>query len=110
MNEPTAKDLVTLMYLHLDSMHASKTKQVDVDYGTHLVDRIYFQLSKEMTEASVEDNILHHLKEVWGPRCKTKDTEDELYIESEKDRCPSCVAYEKFDEFWSVLSEDPYNS
>lgn len=51
--------------------------------------------------------ILAVIEEDWGPRCKTKDTDDfdDLITVGDPDagRCPVCLVYEKFDAFWKVL-------
>lgn len=53
------------------------------------------QCSPEL-RVKVEDLI----RRKWGPRCETRDTEDFPEITGTDSRCPSCPAYEKFDEFW----------
>lgn len=54
---------------------------------------------------------LNVIKEHYGERCQTKDTDDfpELleppYMNNEKDwgRCPVCLVYENFDAYWEAL-------
>lgn len=43
----------------------------------------------------------------WGARCETKDTDDfpEMHgLSLEEGRCPVCLMYEKFDDFWRVFA------
>ena len=51
------------------------------------------------------------LERDWGPRCKTKDTDDfeELLFpvgDPDVGRCPSCLVYEKFDKFWEYFAHE----
>lgn len=50
------------------------------------------------------------LLEDWGPPCIIKDTEDfpDLVGKTElfDGRCPCCLVYEKFDDFWEYFGHD----
>lgn len=58
----------------------------------------------------VKSDILDLLERDWGPRCDIKDTEefDDLGTENDPDagRCPTCLVYDKFDNFWNYISLD----
>lgn len=63
---------------------------------------------------NLKAEILAEIEEGWGPRCETKDYEDfpelhdELVVVGDPDagRCPVCLVYEKFDNFWRYFSRD----
>lgn len=50
------------------------------------------------------------LKREWGSRCEIKDTVDFPDLEGKTTisdgRCPLCLAYEKFDDFWDYVTPD----
>ena len=60
---------------------------------------------------ALKAGILSVIEEDWGPRCKTKDTDDfpedldPIFPIGDPDmnRCGTCLVYEKFDAFWRVL-------
>lgn len=49
----------------------------------------------------------------WGDRCETKDTDDfdDLITVGDPDagRCPCCLTYEKFDNFWRYIESHTDN-
>lgn len=51
--------------------------------------------------------IEYNIEKAYGPRCKTKDTDDFDDLiqvgDSDAGRCPCCLVYEKFDKFWSYF-------
>lgn len=53
--------------------------------------------------------IEYNIEDVWGPRCKTKDTDDfdELITVGDlgAGRCPCCLVYERFDSFWEIFAK-----
>lgn len=57
---------------------------------------------------NLKDEILELLERDWGPRCEIKDTVEfpELLEDPEQGRCPACLVYEKFDDFWDYFSPD----
>lgn len=54
---------------------------------------------------SLKESILNVLEKDWGPRCGTKDTDefDDLIAGTDNGRCPCCLVYEKFDNFWDYF-------
>ena len=48
------------------------------------------------------------LRKGWGPRCKLKDVEDFPEIVGTDSRCPACLVYEKFDDFWGYFDHSDY--
>ena len=60
-----------------------------------------------MDYESIRKAILAKLEEDWGSRCETKDTDDfeDLITVGDKEaaRCPVCLVYEKFDNFWEYF-------
>lgn len=62
----------------------------------------------------LKTRILRDIKKHYGERCASKDTDDfpEMleppYMNNDKNwgRCPVCLVYEKFDEFWGVFYYD----
>jgi hypothetical protein len=57
-----------------------------------------------MTQKHLKKYLLATIKEDWGPRCQTKDYEDFPEVkEVSENRCPCCLVYEKFDEFWEAF-------
>lgn len=59
---------------------------------------------------SLKKGILKVLRQDWGPRCETKDTEDEIVaVGGDFGRCPVCLVYEKFDAFWKVANFEGKN-
>lgn len=62
---------------------------------------------KEVNYDTLKQDILTLLERDWGPRCKTKDIDDfdDLITvgDPESGRCPCCLVYEKFDNFWSYF-------
>lgn len=55
----------------------------------------------------LKERTLKLLEEDWGPRCDMKDTEDfpDLVGKTEvsEGRCPCCLVYERFDNFWELF-------
>lgn len=60
----------------------------------------------------VKSMLEHMLLRDWGPRCIVKDTEEfpELIGDTKSSRCPSCVVYEKFDDFWGYFAHEDSNN
>lgn len=63
--------------------------------------------------SELKKHILYVMEEHWGPRCKTKDYEDFPDLEPlnaigdpDNGRCPACLVYEKFDNFWEYFSNE----
>lgn len=60
--------------------------------------------------ANLKAHNLAVIEEHYGKRCKTKDTDDfdDLITVGDPDagRCPVCLVYEKFDNYWKYLYED----
>lgn len=62
----------------------------------------------------LRNKCLDVIKEHYGERCETKDIDDfpELIEppfpgnDKNSKRCPNCLVYEKFDEFWRALYLD----
>jgi len=60
---------------------------------------------KKVLEAALEKD--------WGPRCVVKDYDEFPELEPlnavgdpDVGRCPACLVYEKFDNFWNYFSPD----
>lgn len=67
-------------------------------------------MSANKESAELKTAILETIKKNYGPRCRTKDTDDfdDLITVGNPDdgRCPVCLVYEKFDAFWRTLVGD----
>lgn len=68
---------------------------------------------EEVDYAQVKANVLSLLERDWGPRCRTKDYEDFPELDPihpvgdpDAGRCPCCLVYEKFDNFWKYFARD----
>lgn len=66
----------------------------------------------EVSYSAMRRRILIELEKNWGPRCGIKDTEEysELIGDKNSSRCPACVTYEKFDEFWERFDYENTNN
>lgn len=54
---------------------------------------------------ALKELILDAMNRDWGPRCETKDYVEypDMLLDDKWGRCPVCLVYEKFDEFWEKL-------
>lgn len=59
----------------------------------------------------VRSEIERLLERDWGPRCKTRDIDDFPELkhaitgdEKFNGRCPVCLVYERFDDFWNIFA------
>lgn len=92
-----------IIALHMDGWEKGK-EQVKTPTKYTLTDEARKQAKAKLTarEASIRINaIKQFMVEVWGERCKTKDTEDFPELKHSGGRCPSCEAWETYDSWLS---------
>lgn len=93
----------------------TKTNRLLLIYKTTKnIEAVYNQKRCEVNDyKKLKAKLLKLIERDWGQRCETKDYEDfpELKggVSVSEGRCPACLTYEKFDEFWRYIERHTDN-